>query len=78
MVRTPLIASGLVIALVGGAVLNPVADQDRRPSGVIFRVSTELFGLLDRLSWPPQVERSRWYGTSLDLMTRSYNPLAGN
>jgi hypothetical protein len=38
MARTPLIASGLVIVLVGGAGLSPVAGQDRCPSGVITEV----------------------------------------
>jgi hypothetical protein len=50
----------------------------REEQGVLFRVYTELFGLLDRRSWPTQVERSRWYGTDPDLTRRPYNPLAGN
>jgi len=51
---------------------------ERGTRGVMFRIYTELFGLLDRRSWPTQVERSRWYGSALDLTTRPYNPLAGN
>ena len=51
---------------------------EREEQGVLFRVYTELFGLLDRRSWPTQVERSRWYGTDPDLTRRPYNPLAGN
>ncbi len=52
-----------------------VAPRER---GVVFRVYTELSGLLDRRSWPSQVERSRWYGIDPDLTSRPYNPLAGN
>ena len=45
---------------------------------VIFRLYTELFGLLDRRTWPTQTERSRWYGVDPDLTTRPVNPLADN
>ena len=49
-----------------------------RDQGVIFRLYTELFGLLDRRSWPTQTERSHWYGLDPDLTERPVNPLAGN
>ena len=55
----------------------PLTGQ-RDEKGVVFRLYTELFGLLDRRSWPTQTERSRWYGVDPDLTTRPLNPLAGN
>ena len=55
----------------------PMTGQ-REESGVGFRLYTELFGLLDRRSWPTQTERSRWYGIDPDLTQRPVNPLAGN
>ncbi len=55
----------------------PLTGQ-REEKGVVFRLYTELFGLLDRRAWPTQTERSRWYGVDPDLTTRPVNPLAGN
>ncbi len=55
----------------------PISGE-RGEKGVLFRVYTELLGLLDRRSWPTQVERSRWYGADPDLTARPYDPLAGN
>ena len=55
----------------------PLTGQ-RAEKGVVFRLYTELFGLLDRRAWPSQTERSRWYGVDPDLTTRPANPLAGN
>lgn len=51
---------------------------DRSRHGVVFRVYTELFGLLDRRTWPSQVQRSRWNGLDTDLTSRPRNPLAGS
>ncbi len=55
----------------------PLTGQ-REEKGVVFRLYTELFGLLDRRAWPTQTERSRWYGVDPDLTMRPVNPLAGN
>ncbi len=55
----------------------PLTGQ-REEKGVVFRLYTELFGLLDRRAWPTQTERSRWYGVDPDLTTRPLNPLAKN
>jgi hypothetical protein len=55
----------------------PLTGQ-REEKGVVFRLYTELFGLLDRRAWPTQTERSRWYGVDPDLTTLPVNPLAGN
>ena len=55
----------------------PLTGQ-REEKGVVFRLYTELFGLLDRRAWPTQTNRSRWYGVDPDLTTRPVNPLAGN
>ena len=55
----------------------PLTGQ-REEKGTVFRLYTELFGLLDRRAWPTQTERSRWYGVDPDLTTRPANPLAGN
>ncbi len=55
----------------------PLTGQ-KEEKGVVFRLYTELFGLLDRRAWPSQTERSRWYGVDPDLTTRPVNPLAGN
>jgi hemolysin activation/secretion protein len=54
----------------------PVTGQ-REEKGVVFRLYTELFGLLERRFWPTQTDRSRWYGVEPDLTTRPLNPLAG-
>ena len=51
---------------------------DRETRGTVFRIYSELFGLLDRRSWPTQVQRSRWYGIEPDLTRRPNNPLSGN
>jgi len=51
---------------------------EREEKGVLFRLYTELFGLLNRRSWPTQAGRSRWYGTDPDMTTRLSNPLAVN
>lgn len=51
---------------------------DRGTHGVVFRIYTELFGLLDRREWPSQLERSRWTGLDTDLTRRPRNPLAGS
>jgi len=53
----------------------PLTGQ-REEKGVVFRFYTELFGLLDRRSWPTQTDRSRWYGIDPDLTTRPRNPNA--
>ena len=53
----------------------PLTGQ-REEKGVVFRLYTELFGLIDRRSWPKQTERSRWYGVDPDLTTRPHNPIA--
>jgi len=53
----------------------PLTGQ-REEKGVVFRLYTELFGLIDRRSWPTQTERSRWYGVDPDLTTRPKNPIA--
>ncbi len=53
----------------------PVTGQ-REEQGVVLRLYTELFGLLDRRSWPTQTERSHWYGVDPDLTTRPKNPIA--
>lgn len=55
----------------------PIGSRSREP-GVVFRIYTELFGLLDRRAWPTQPQRSRWYGIDPDLTTRPFNPLARN
>jgi hypothetical protein len=55
----------------------PLTGQ-REEKGVVFRLYTELFGLLDRRAWPTQTERSRWYGVDPDLTVRPENPLATN
>ena len=55
----------------------PLTGQ-RDEKGVIFRFYTELFGLLDRRSWPTQTQRSRWYGVDPDLTTRPHNPIASH
>jgi hypothetical protein len=51
---------------------------ERETKGIVFRIYSELFGILDRRAWPTQVQRSRWYGTDPDLTTRPNNPLSGN
>jgi len=53
-------------------------NGEREAKGVVFRVYSELFGILDRRGWPSQIQRSRWYGIDPDLSTRTNNPLAGN
>ena len=55
----------------------PLTGQ-REEKGVVFRLYTELFGLLDRRAWPSQTDRSRWYGVDPDLTTRPVNPLSSN
>lgn len=55
---------------------SPYRPADDR--GVVFRLYTELFGLLDRRAWPSQTERSRWYSVDPNLTERPVNPLAGN
>jgi len=71
--RIGLPAGGLDVLRVDvGRSVSAAGDQ-----GVVFRVYTELLGLLDRRSWPPQVGRSRWYGIDPDLTYRTENPLAG-
>jgi len=50
----------------------------REEKGVVIRIYTELFGLLDLRAWPTQTMRSRWHGVDPDLSTRPVNPLAGN
>lgn len=55
----------------------PLSGQDVG-HGVVLRISAELFGLLDRRSWPSQMDRSRWHGVDADLATRPVNPLASN
>ena len=51
---------------------------DRETRGTVFRIYSELFGLLDRRGWPTQTDRSRWYGVEPNMTTRPNNPLAGN
>ena len=53
-----------------------VAPQGGRRA--VFRVSTELLGLLDRRSWPSQTVRSHWYGMDHDLTYRPRDPLSRN
>jgi hypothetical protein len=53
----------------------PLTSQENK---VVFRFYTEMFGLLDRRTWPTQTNRSRWYGVDPDLATRPVNPLAGH
>ena len=55
----------------------PVTGE-RETKGVVFRIYSELFGILDRRAWPTQIQRSRWYGIDPDMSTRPNNPLAGN
>jgi len=55
----------------------PVTGE-RETRGVVFRIYSELFGILDRRAWPTQMQRSRWYGVDSDMSTRPNNPLAGN
>lgn len=75
---------GLRMGLPAGAAsvlrvdLGVPVTGERATRGVVLRVYTELFGLLDRRAWPNQVERSRWYGSDPDLTSRPYDPLAGN
>jgi hypothetical protein len=78
------VGAGLRLALPAGApnvlridVGMPVTG-DRQTRGAVFRIYSELFGLLDRRAWPTQIQRSRWYGIDPDLTTRPNNPLAGN
>jgi hypothetical protein len=78
------VGAGLRLSLPAGApnVLRidlgiPVTGE-RETKGVVFRIYSELFGILDRRAWPTQIQRSRWYGVDPDMSTRPNNPLAGN
>ncbi len=78
------VGAGIRLALPAGApnilridVGAPLTGE-RDSKGIVFRVYSELFGILDRRGWPTQVQRSRWYGTDPDMTTRPNNPLAGN
>ncbi|MDX1647162.1 MAG: BamA/TamA family outer membrane protein [Longimicrobiales bacterium] len=55
----------------------PLTDRGE-VRGVAFRISAEIFGVLDRRRWPSQIERSRWYGNEPDMSRRVPDPLAGN
>ena len=55
----------------------PVTAPDGQRD-VVFRFYTEIFGLLDRRTFPTQTARSHWYGIDADMTTRPINPLAGN
>lgn len=55
----------------------PVTGEDGG-RGVGLRISAEMLGLIDRRTWPNQMERSRWHGIDADLATRPVNPLARN
>jgi hypothetical protein len=78
------VGGGLRLGVPGGGidvvrfdVGTPLTSRDRG-GGLVLRISAELLGLLDRRSWPSQMDRSRWHGIDADLVTRPINPLARN